>query len=213
MDAYASEKEQIESLKKWWRENALALIIGAVIGLGGLFGWRYWQQYQDSRSEEASVRYERFFGAVQAERYEEAQKLGAALVDEYGDTPYATLGALMLARVMVLQGDAAGAEQQLRWVLEQGVDAESRVIARLRLARLLLGEGEIAQVEALLQATTPTAFEAVFDEIRGDLLLAKGDRDGAREAYRRALNGEPQNAAQIQLKLDDIGIPDSEAVQ
>ncbi len=52
MNFYDSEEQQVEAIKDWWKENGKAVIFGAVIGLGGLFGWRY---YQDSVVEAREV--------------------------------------------------------------------------------------------------------------------------------------------------------------
>ncbi|MGU3844696.1 YfgM family protein, partial [Vibrio diabolicus] len=43
MELYDTEEQQVEAIKDWWKENGKAVIIGAVVGLGGLFGWRYYQ--------------------------------------------------------------------------------------------------------------------------------------------------------------------------
>ncbi|PAR85254.1 YfgM family protein, partial [Vibrio cholerae] len=43
MELYDTEEQQVEAIKDWWKENGKAVIFGAVIGLGGLFGWRYYQ--------------------------------------------------------------------------------------------------------------------------------------------------------------------------
>ena len=43
MDIYASEEEQVQAIKKWGKENGPGIIAGLILGLGALFGWRYWQ--------------------------------------------------------------------------------------------------------------------------------------------------------------------------
>ena len=40
MDVYTSEDEQVEALKKWWKENGKSVIGGVIIGAGLLFGGR-----------------------------------------------------------------------------------------------------------------------------------------------------------------------------
>jgi len=37
MDDYLDEKEQIEEIKSWLKENWLALVAGVIVGFGGLF--------------------------------------------------------------------------------------------------------------------------------------------------------------------------------
>ena len=38
MNDYATEEQQVEAIKSWWQENGKAVVLGAVIGLGGLWG-------------------------------------------------------------------------------------------------------------------------------------------------------------------------------
>lgn len=51
------------------------------------------------------------------------------------------------------------------------------------------------------------SFNAIFTELKGDILLAQGDRDGAREAYLAARQQNPQGRSGIlELKLSDLGV-------
>ncbi|MEW8396328.1 MAG: tetratricopeptide repeat protein, partial [Candidatus Thiodiazotropha sp.] len=40
MSEYQTEEEQVEAIKRWWKENGTSVIAGLVIGLGGIFGWQ-----------------------------------------------------------------------------------------------------------------------------------------------------------------------------
>ena len=39
-----TEEEQVEALKSWWKENGKSLIMGVVIAVAAVFGWRGWNQ-------------------------------------------------------------------------------------------------------------------------------------------------------------------------
>ena len=65
------EHEQSERVRGWLRENGAALVIGVVLALGGIFGFRQWQGYQDAQAAMASD----FYTAVQQEI--EAEELEA----------------------------------------------------------------------------------------------------------------------------------------
>ena len=41
IEGYETEEQQVEAIKKWWKANGNTLIIGAVVGLAGLWGWRF----------------------------------------------------------------------------------------------------------------------------------------------------------------------------
>jgi predicted negative regulator of RcsB-dependent stress response len=53
-----SEKEQIEVIRGWWRENGRYVVSGIVIGAGLLFGWNYWNNQQREAGLQASGVYE-----------------------------------------------------------------------------------------------------------------------------------------------------------
>ena len=38
MSSYLSEEEQVEALKKWWKDNGTSVIAGVVLGFGIIFG-------------------------------------------------------------------------------------------------------------------------------------------------------------------------------
>lgn len=213
MDVYASEQEQIEAIKKWWRENALALIVGAAIGLGGLFGWQYWQKHVDERGAAASAAYEAVYAAGQAGRYDEALEKGKAVLGEYADTPYAALSVLMMAKANVEKGDLQAAADNLRWVLTNGDTDELRHLARMRLARELLAQGDGNAVQTLLQGVDFGEFAGSYHEILGDLAVHNGNVEAARESYRKALSGNAANDALVQLKLDALGLTSDEAIR
>ena len=75
---------------------------------------------------------------------------------------------------------------------------------RGRLARVYLEQDKPDEALALLKSGKPGAFEPRFEEIRGDALLAKGDRSGALTAYRAARAGAAGGAVDaglLELKI------------
>ena len=38
MEIYNSDEQQAEAIKEWWKENGKAILIGAALGLVGMFG-------------------------------------------------------------------------------------------------------------------------------------------------------------------------------
>jgi predicted negative regulator of RcsB-dependent stress response len=131
----------------------------------------------------------------------------------FPSSTYATLSALLLAKLDREQGKADEGERHLRWVMDQTDFPELRQIARLRLARLKLADGALDEALSLVSGDVAAGFEAADQEARGDILLAKGDLDGARAAYRRALVSLAATSANrqlVQMKLDNLGVGQSQ---
>ena len=57
MNEYETEEQQVEALKRWWKENGASLIIGLVVGVSGLFGWRYYVEQDNAHAVQASDMY------------------------------------------------------------------------------------------------------------------------------------------------------------
>ncbi len=208
METYDSEQEQVEALKKWWKENGRSVIAGLVIGVGGMVGWKSWTTYQESQAENASIAYDQLVQIVDRGQVTEALPQGERLINEYSRSTYAALSSLILAKVAMNAGSAEDAGRHLQWVVDHANFPELKHLATLRLAQLLLQAGEADQALGLLTDQAPPGFEAVHQETRGDILVAKGDRLAARTAYRRALASSPStstNRRLLQMKLDDLG--------
>ncbi len=205
MSVYSTDEEQAEVLRKWWQENGNYLIAGIVIGLGILIGWNQWKQYQDRQGQAASNHYQQMQQAVTARDYARATDLEAKLRSEYGRTPYVTLGALLLAKAQVDQGQLEAAAQTLRAAVRDAATEELRELANLRLSQVLVASGQAEEALRLLDAKWPEPYLALVEENRGDALRALGRIDEARKAYDRALLASRGDVEYLRLKREDLG--------
>ncbi len=208
MSVYETEEEQVESIKRWWKENGTSVIAGLVIGLGGIFGWQAWNQQIDSTGEQGSLAFEQMMQALTAEDLESSSKQAELLRINYESTAYADFAALVQAKLKLEQGDSPAARSQLDWVMKHTNDEGIEQIARLRLARILFNDGDSAAATALLTNIRPS-FAGEFAELRGDIAAANNNFDLARKAYQEAMDLEAGNRAMIEIKMDDLGSPKS----
>lgn len=190
MESYRTEEEQVEALKRWWKENGQSTIVGVVLALGLGFGWQAWQRNEQVSAENASTIYQQMLQALATEDESGAdagRALALQLKDEYRGTTYAQFASLHLARLAVIEGQELEAENELRWVLSMA-DAGSEVhqVAQLRLARVLAAQGKADDALGLLQ-NAQTDFVASYAMARGDILLDDGREDDALAAYESAV--------------------------
>jgi predicted negative regulator of RcsB-dependent stress response len=210
LDIYASEQEQVEALRKWFRENWLALVLGVGLGLGSLFGYRFWQDQVTAKAEAAADLYAAALGALATADMTRIETLRKQLQDEYPTTPYAALAALAEANLRTGRDELAAARELVDWTLAHAKQAELLSVARLRQARLLLAEEQADAALAALDVVQAQPFAAQVAELRGDIHRQRGDRAAAAEAYRRALEAGGDNRGLVRMKLDDLGIPQAE---
>jgi predicted negative regulator of RcsB-dependent stress response len=208
-----TDEEQVEAIKQWWKNNGTSLLIGIGAALAIVFGWQAWQNHQaQQRSEAASqfVTLMNAFGSQDETSADTVTFVAKTLRDEHADSAYAVYANLMLARVQLMQNsDAEGAVESLQWALDKAADTQPlALVVRSRLAQAQMAledyEAALATIDA---AKDSDAFAAMFAELRGDVLLAKGDQDGARDAYMAAREqGEENRSGVLQLKLADLGV-------
>ena len=55
MEVYSSENEQREALMRFLADNGKALVIGVIIGIAALVGWRYWHNHQNDEMMASSA--------------------------------------------------------------------------------------------------------------------------------------------------------------
>ncbi|GHE21886.1 YfgM family protein [Halomonas urumqiensis] len=209
-----TEEEQVEALKRWWKENGMALIAGVAIAAAGIFGWNAWQDYQAGKAEAASMRYQQLINLTAGndlgeDAIVEARQLVVEINDEHGKTLYADLALLIDARLAVAQDDLDGARDALQTVISQTERDYVTGLARLRLARLQLADGEPETALDTLESGVPEALAAQRAEVRGDAYDTLGRKEDAHQAWRDAMrlaDEQDQPLYGIQLKLDNLGL-------
>ncbi|MBF0470509.1 MAG: tetratricopeptide repeat protein [Gammaproteobacteria bacterium] len=207
MEIYRSDEEQEEALRRWWEENGKMALLGLVLLLCAVVGWQQWDSYQQRQAEAASFHYSEMERLIEQDSAA-ALELGRTIIGNFSGSHYALLASLLMARAEVENGDLSAAETHLQWVLNQKEDAVFTHLATVRLARILLAQQRGDEALLLIDATTPPPpFQGLYEEVRGDIYLAKGERDPARLAFNRALQhlaDEPGKKSHIQMKLDEL---------
>jgi predicted negative regulator of RcsB-dependent stress response len=202
-----TDDEQVEKLKKWWEENGRSVIAGIIIGVGGLFGYRYWVDFQESRAEAASTHFVQVMEALESGNSAVVVEQADTLISDYSGSEYATLARFALARNFVEAGEFEKAQSELQQIVGSVGEAPLGFLARKRLASVQL---QLSQAEAALITLSvefPQAFSAAIDELKGDIYAQQGKTAEAANAYRKALAATPgpANGEFVQQKLDDLG--------
>lgn len=204
-----SEIEQWELAKQKMRELWIYVVGGVALGLAGLAGWNWWQDRRETQAETASARYEELLDAFTRNDPTRGLTLLEELKSDYAWTPYPALGSLVAARVQVDANELDKAAASLRFVMENSHDDEVKTIARLRLSRVLSAQGKHDDALALLDAPGAGEFAPRVADIRGDILLAKGDREGALREYLAARTASAGDGTLdvdlLDLKIRDLG--------
>ena len=202
MEQYATEEQQVEAIKKFWKDNGAAIVIGALLGLGGLWGWRHYSATERLAKEEASAEYQTAVESIQADG--NADKLNAFVADTE-NTGYATLGGMVSAQQLVSAADYDKAIAALKKVQAETSDEHIATMAGIRLARIQLEQGNADAALATLNALNDDAFGNKINEVKGDAFVAQEKFDDARLAYTAALEKAAGNVL-LEMKLDNLPV-------
>lgn len=215
MAEHLSDEEQLESFKRWFRENGLSTIVVVVLAAGGYFGWEFWKGYSEKTAQAASVIYQQMMDTALVDpgkqlndsQKDEISDLAVQLKNDYPGTQYARYGAMLLARLAVEDGEFETATEQLQWA-EKGADEGLSLVIGLRLARIEAAQGNLDVAIERLKSKDAKTMTSAYAEARGDFYLMKNDRDSAHSAYLQALQSVAQNDNQsrsiIELKLRHV---------
>jgi predicted negative regulator of RcsB-dependent stress response len=208
IEGYETEEQQVEAIKKWWKANGNTLIIAAVVGLAGLWGWRFYNESVISKQEATSQAYSEML--VEYEAQGEGQRLDIirTFAAENSDNSYGVLASLLFAKEAIAEKNYQLAKTQLMQLQSQNSYQPLDALINLRLARV---QSELAEYDAAL--TTLALIEekqylAKAYQLKGSIYLKQGEVEKARSAFQDAINvSQGRVDSVLQLQFDDLALP------
>ena len=203
--AYSIEEEQeINQLKDWWKENGKTIIVAFILGVGGMFGWRYWQAHQAEQIAQASAQYDALIYSAQQD--EQAKKANIEqFVQANSKTAYAVFALLDEAKKAAEKQDFAAAEANLNQALTQSQDEVLTSIVALRLSAVQFQLGQLDNALTTLNQVKGESFNARKAILTGDIQVAKGDKVAAKKSFEQAQQSGSQLEQQMaKMKLNNL---------
>ncbi|MCK9782949.1 MULTISPECIES: YfgM family protein [Enterobacterales] len=204
MEVYSTENEQVDAIKQFFKNYGLTIVLAAVIGFGGVFGWKYWQSHQTNRLQESAGAFATVSEAL-AKPTPENIALAEKFVTETNDI-YGALASLELAQIAIDANDLVSGERHLTNAVAKVKNDAFADMLNLRLARVQLALDKTDAALVSLEQVKSKAWNGMKNYIRGDVLAKKGDNAGAATAYRSALTDENAGAIRslVELKLNNL---------
>jgi predicted negative regulator of RcsB-dependent stress response len=207
------EQEQLDQVKAFWAKwgNLITWAVTAVaVAFAAYYGYKYYQRSQTQKAAPLFEQLEKAASDVKADpkNPQLVADLATKLTAEHAGTPYAQMGALLAAKVQTELGKGKEAQVLLQWTMDKAKDAEYSHLARVRLAGALIDDNKAAEALALLPASAPKGFEALFADRRGDALAASGKTADAVAEYQKAWDAVTENGSLrgvIEQKMQALG--------
>lgn len=204
----AVDKEQIAMLASWWKRYGRFIGLAIVIGLLAGFGFHYWANQKKTYQMNASMVYQSLFDAVGKSDSNRTAGYLRTLKKEFPNSVYASLGALLQARLYADTYDYEDAIKQLDWVIVHGSAFHNfQNIATIRKARILVQQEAYDAALETLKKINDDSFQPLVKEVEGDVYLAKGDTVDAKKAYEAAkagFNADQMDNPLLKLKLQSL---------
>lgn len=182
------EQESIDQMKAWWDQWGTPITAAVCVCCLGFAGWNGWQWYQRNQAAQASGAYVQLQNAIYQNDAKNVKSIADGLIEDYGTTIYAPLGALASAAAEVLEGNLDLARDRLVWVIEKSGHPEYDTIARVRLAGVELSAKKPEAALKVLEPAKPVPDQTALVEDRlGDVYYAMNDFEKARAAWQKAV--------------------------
>lgn len=206
MSIYLSEEEQIQKIKDWWKQYGTTILLVLAVFLGGNFGWKYWQQHKNNRTEQASIIYEQLVTSYQKQQIDEFNLYAKHLKDDYTNTPYAAFASFLQAKEAVSTNKLQEAQQNYDWVIQHTSNKELKQIAKIREARVLAADNQQQKALELLEKIDDNTFAALVHETKGDILISMNNSTAALGEYKIAeeVSAPDHNKNMIELKINGL---------
>lgn len=210
MEVYATEDQQLEAIRKWFKENGKSIFWAIIVVVTLVLGYRYWQHHTKVVTEKASEYYTAMMLSESQEDMQTAKAKANTLIAEYDNTPYASLAALFLAKISVQEKALEAAEEKLQWVIGHSKINEFKWVSKIRLARIYLAQEKHEKALALIDHEEPNGYLTLTEELKGDIFVAQNKFDLARLAYETAfktVSNDHIDRSLLKMKLEELGSP------
>ncbi|MCH9637868.1 MAG: tetratricopeptide repeat protein [Betaproteobacteria bacterium] len=205
------EQDKLDSLKTWWDKfgTAVTIVITTlVVTIGGTKMWEYYQRTQAHQAADLYVLLQQVKATSEVNRINDAAYL---LTEGFSSSGYAPRAALIAAAANIEAGETKRAQEHLQWILDNAKEEEMHDLARLRIAGVLLDEGDYDAALRQLNTKHGESYAGLYADLRGDVFVAAEKFEEARQAYQTAivkLNKSNSYFNIVQMKLDALGDSD-----
>ncbi len=199
--------EQSERVREWLRHNGLSIIVGIVVGLALIFGYRMWQHHRTEVKAETATQFALIRNSWDAGKASEANTLTDSLLANHADSAYAVFAAALRAQHELDNGKTDDAIKSLEWAVAHASSKPLKYLSTIRLARVQLAAGHAQQALGTLKSLPAGTYPGMSAALHGDALVKLGRPDEALPYYQQAMQAYKPDTLQhhaLAMKLENL---------
>ena len=173
-----------EKVLSWLEENYKGLILGLIIGLSILYGYKSYISNENTKQLNLSRQYDLAINEYNSGKIDEVLKFSRNNITQNPENIYTSLASLYSAKEMYKQNNFNEAYVFLDHIINYSSDNEIQNLAKYRKAKLLIEEKRYEEAHLLI-GEEPDNYQHI--ELKGDLYLIQDEYLKAIDHYKDVL--------------------------
>ena len=202
-----TDEETVELIREWLQQYGLTIIIGLILGLGAIGGYRYWQNSQETQSANESTQLDTLLQALEKNDLKAAVAPYDSLLKAGGDI--SALASLNMAAAY----QKAGQKEEALTALKLAAASPDKLVAQSALWQQAQYQIDNNEYDAALQTVDglkDSAYAAQAAALQGIILEKQNKLPEALQALQRSQELAPStttaaeiNALQARLAVQE----------
>jgi predicted negative regulator of RcsB-dependent stress response len=138
-----------------------------------------------------------------------AERAFSDMKERFQSATYTQQAGLLVAKMAYEAGKTDTTKSTLTWVAEKATDKGLAMVARLRLAAILMDAKALDEALAVLNQGATDEFAALTADRRGDIFVLQGKKSEAKAEYQKAYNALDEASEYrrlVEVKLGALGV-------
>jgi len=204
--AFDNDEQQSEHFKNFYNLHKIKIFLALIVFLLAFFAYQYFISSNQSKAEEASQLFQDVL-VSKIDNIDEIKLKVAKLKNEYNNSPYAARATIYYSKLLVETGDYSAAANELIWASDENIESSIQSMANYLLGNLYLVQEKLDEALEAANKIITDGYIGLANDLKGDIYLAKGDKENAIKSYELALNyfdGQGELHKVIENKLNSI---------
>jgi len=204
--AFDNDEQQSEYFKNFYNFHKVKIFSAVAIFLLAFFTYQYLKGVNESKDQEASQLFQDVL-VSKIDNIDEIKSKVGELQNDFSNSPYAARASIYYSKLLVEAGDYTAAAKELIWAAGENIEPSIQSMANYLLGNLYLVEKKLDEALEVANKIITDGYIGLANDLKGDIYLAKGDKENAIKSYELALNyfgGQGEFHKVIENKLNSI---------